>query len=122
MISRESKIDTKDERRRTRDERRNTISSHVLHSSSFVLRPSSLILQNIKAYSLIEVLMAVSILSIGIIGVIGGFSTSVGVLEKGQENIEAYSLLREKMSEIEEKSLEENGHYPAYRVLRLTQY
>ena len=65
-----------------------------------------------KGFTLIEVLLAVSILAIGIIGVLRAYATSVNALEVGQENIDAVCLLKEKMSEIEQDALKQKGVLP----------
>ena len=65
-----------------------------------------------KGFTLIEVLLAVSILAIGIIGVLRAYATSVDALEVGQENIDAVCLLKEKMSEIEQDALKQKGVLP----------
>ena len=62
-----------------------------------------------KGFTLIEVMLAVSILAIGIIGVLRAYATSVDALEVGQENIDAVCLLKEKMSEVEQDALKQKG-------------
>ena len=69
-----------------------------------------------KGLSLVEVLLAVSILAFGIVGVLRGYASSIVTLEAGQFNIDAVSLLKQKMAEIEimigekEKISQESGH------------
>lgn len=65
-----------------------------------------------RGFTLIEVMLAVSILAIGIIGVLRAYSTAVNALGVGQENIDAVCLLKEKMSEIERLVLEGEGISP----------
>jgi hypothetical protein len=57
-------------------------------------------------------MLAVSILAIGIIGVLRAYTTSVDALGVGQENIDAVNLLKEKMTEIEQDALEQEGISP----------
>ena len=62
-----------------------------------------------KGFTLVEVLLAVTILAVGIIGVLRAYATSVNALEVSQENIDAVCLLKEKMAEIEQAGLEQGG-------------
>jgi len=66
---------------------------------------------NKKGLTLIEVLLAVSILAIGIVGVLRAYATSVVTLEVGQYNIDAVGLLKQKMADIEQVVVEE-GEIP----------
>ncbi len=59
-----------------------------------------------KGFSLLEVLLAMSILSFGLAGVIQAFSKSLEVLEVGQYSIDTTQLLKMKMAEIEQDILE----------------
>ena len=54
-----------------------------------------------KGLSLVEVMLAVSILAFGITGVLRGYASSIVALEAGQYNIDAVNLLKEKMAEVE---------------------
>ncbi len=54
-----------------------------------------------KGLTLIEVLLAVSILGMGITGVLRGFASSIVTLEVAQYNIDAVNLLKEKMADVE---------------------
>lgn len=54
-----------------------------------------------KGLTLIEILLAVSILGVGLVGVSRGYGSAIVTLEAGQFNIDAVNLLREKMGEIE---------------------
>jgi hypothetical protein len=56
--------------------------------------------------TLVEVLMAVVVLSIGIMGVLRAYAGSVTTLEAGQYTIDAVSLLKQKMSDTELMLLE----------------
>lgn len=60
-----------------------------------------------KGMTLIEVMTAVVVLAIGIVGVLQAFAGSISTLEAGQFNINAISLLKEKMADIEQTMLEQ---------------
>ena len=68
-------------------------------------RDTSLLFK-VSGFSLLEVLLAMSILSFGLAGVIQAFSKSLEVLEVGQYSIDTTQLLRMKMAEIEQDILE----------------
>jgi len=57
--------------------------------------------------TLIEVLLAVSILAVGIIGVLRAYTGSITALEAGQYNIDAIGLMKQKMADIEQVFFEE---------------
>lgn len=59
-----------------------------------------------KGLTLIEVLLAVSILAFGIIGVLRAYAVSIATLEIGQYNIDAVSLMKQKMVDTEKMILE----------------
>lgn len=67
----------------------------------------SLCIKSKKGLTLIEVLMAVSILAIGIIGVLRAFAGSVATLEVGQNSIEAVNLLKQKVADVKQMILED---------------
>jgi type II secretion system protein I len=52
-------------------------------------------------FTLVEVLLAVAILSLGIVGVLAAYAKSADTLRIAQDHIEAFALLKQKMSEIE---------------------
>ncbi len=54
-----------------------------------------------KGLTLVEVLLAVSILAMGIVGVLRGYASSIATLEAVQYNIDAVNLLKMKASEVE---------------------
>jgi hypothetical protein len=64
-------------------------------------------------------MLAVSILAIGIIGVLRAYAGSVATLEMGQFNIDAVNLLKQKMADVQQMLLEQgpeisksdNGHF-----------
>ena len=60
-----------------------------------------------KGLTLIEVLLAVSILAIGVISVLRAYANSLATLEAGQYTIEASGLLKQKMADIQQMILEE---------------
>lgn len=62
-----------------------------------------------EGFTLIEVLLTVSILAIGLTGVLRSYAAAVNVLGVSQENVDAVSLLKQKMAEIEQTALEEEG-------------
>lgn len=62
-----------------------------------------------KGFTLIEAMFTVIILSIGLIGILRAYSVSLDALDIGQQSIEATFLLKEKMSEIEGRAIEEGG-------------
>ncbi len=59
-----------------------------------------------RGFSLVEVLLAMSILSFGLVGVLRAYEGSVEVLEAGQYTIDMSNLLRMKMAEVEQDILE----------------
>lgn len=71
----------------------------------YTLRPAHCTLNPEKGLTLIEVLLAVSILAVGIVGVLRAYAGSVAVLEAGQYSIDAVSLLKQKMGEVEQMIL-----------------
>lgn len=60
-------------------------------------------------FTLIEVMLAVTVLAIGIVGVIRAYTTAVDGLKAAECSIEEVCLLKEKMSEIEEEYIEQSG-------------
>ena len=57
--------------------------------------------------TLIEVMAAVAILAIGIVGVLQAYAGSVSTLEIGQFNIDAINLLKQKVADVEQTILEQ---------------
>jgi Tfp pilus assembly protein PilE len=76
------------------------------------LNPEPRTLNHIRAFTLVEIMLAVTILSLGIVGILRAYATSINVLEIGQDNIDAVTMLKEKMAEIEQKFLEEGTLLP----------
>lgn len=62
-----------------------------------------------RGFTLIELMVAVSILSIGIVAVLRSFCNSVTVLETMRNRIMALRFLDEKMGEIEQRAWEQEG-------------
>jgi prepilin-type N-terminal cleavage/methylation domain-containing protein len=62
-----------------------------------------------KGLTLVEVLLAVSILAMGIVGVLRGYASSIATLEAGQYTIDAVNLLRMKAAEVEILISEKEG-------------
>ncbi len=62
-----------------------------------------------EGMTLVEVLLAVVILSVGIAGVLQAYAVAVTTLETGQDYVDAIQLLKAKMAEIEQKAIEEKG-------------
>ncbi|GEM_PF-2663574 len=59
--------------------------------------------------TLVEVLLAVVVLSVGLVGVLRAYAASISALEVSQETVNTVELLKEKMAEIEEDALEDGG-------------
>ncbi|MDD5594748.1 MAG: prepilin-type N-terminal cleavage/methylation domain-containing protein [Candidatus Omnitrophica bacterium] len=66
-----------------------------------------------RGFSLIELMVVVSILSIGIVLVIRSFLNSAKALNISQNRISAANFLEKKMAELEEKAFLEKGVIPA---------
>lgn len=62
-----------------------------------------------SGFTLIEVMLAVVILALGILGVIGANIALLNALGVSEEYIEAVCLSKEKMTEVEMNELEEEG-------------
>jgi len=73
-----------------------------LPTNAYILNPKG-------GFTLIEVMMAVVILAIGIVGVLQAYAGSISTLEVGQFNINAVNLLKKKMSDIEQIILEDEN-------------
>ena len=73
-----------------------------------VHRPSSIVRRNvIRGFTLIEVMLTVTILAVGIIGVIRAYAAMVNTLEAADSSIGAVCLLKDRIFEIEKRALEE---------------
>ncbi len=62
-----------------------------------------------RGFTLIEIMMAVAILSFGLVLVLQSFATALEGLKGARRVSAASSLLEEKMEELKEKAREENG-------------
>ena len=65
-----------------------------------------------KGFTLIEVLLTITILAIGIMGILRAYFASLNVLEVSKYSIDAVCLLKQKMSDIEERNIEKGGLSP----------
>lgn len=59
--------------------------------------------------TLVEVLLAVVVLSVGMVGVLRAYATSVGALEISRETVNTIELLKGKMADIEQTMIEQGG-------------
>ncbi len=66
-----------------------------------------------RGLTLVEVLLAVSILSIGIVGVLRAYAGSVSVLEAGQYSIDAVNVLKQKMADVEQLIIDQTDGLPS---------
>ena len=62
-----------------------------------------------NGFTLIEIMVAIVVLSIGLVGIGRAYMASIGALGIGRENTEAFCLLKQKMGEIEERAIKEEG-------------
>ena len=62
-----------------------------------------------KGFTLIEVLITITILAVGIIGVLRAYTTLVNALEVAQCSLDAACLLKEKMADIDQYIIENSG-------------
>ena len=56
-------------------------------------------------FTLVEVMLSVSILAIGLVAVLGGYASLINGLEIAEANIDALCLLKDKLAEIEQDNL-----------------
>jgi len=63
-------------------------------------------------FSLVELMIAVSILSIGIVAVLGSFLNSAYLLDSLQNRLMAINFLEAKISDLRQKAIEEEGVDP----------
>lgn len=78
----------------------------------FYLNPSPLSLNPGKGFTLIEVLLAVSLLAVGLVGVLRAYATSTSVMEKVQYDMDAAILLKTVMEQVEEKAITQGDIVP----------
>ena len=62
-----------------------------------------------QGLTLVEVLLAVVVLSVGMVGVLRAYAASIGALEITRETVNTVELLKEKMAEIEQGMIEQGG-------------
>ncbi len=62
-----------------------------------------------KGIMLVEVLLAVVVLSIGMVGVLRAYAASIGALEISRETVNTIELLKEKMADVEQDMIEQGG-------------
>ena len=62
-----------------------------------------------KGITLVEVLLAVVVLSVGLAGVLRAYAASIGALEVSRETVITIELLKEKMADVEQKMIEQGG-------------
>ena len=74
-----------------------------------ILSPVPYPLSPNKGVTLVEVLLAVVILSIGIAGVLRAYVTSIGALEISRDTVNTIELLKEKMADVEQDMIELGG-------------
>ncbi|MBI5416250.1 MAG: prepilin-type N-terminal cleavage/methylation domain-containing protein [Candidatus Omnitrophica bacterium] len=67
---------------------------------------------NRRGVTLVEVLLAVVVLSVGIVGVLRAYIISLGALEAAQGTIDSVHLARQKMADVEQTVLEQGGVSP----------
>ena len=65
-----------------------------------------------KGFTLIEVLLAVSILAIGLVSVLRAYAISTSAMEKSQYDMDAVFLLQKTMGQIEETFILQGGKAP----------
>jgi len=70
------------------------------------LTPNLYTLNPNRGFTLIEVMTAVVVLAIGIVGVLQAYAGSISTLEAGQFNINAINLLKQTMGDVEQIILE----------------
>lgn len=62
-----------------------------------------------QGITLVEVLLAVAILSVGIVGVLRAYAASLGALEASRETVNTIELVKEKMADVEQGIIEHGG-------------
>lgn len=62
-----------------------------------------------KGITLVEVLLAVVVLSVGLVGVLRAYAASIGALEVSRETAITIELLKEKMADVEQGMIEQGG-------------
>jgi len=65
-----------------------------------------------RAFTFVEVMIAVTILAVAMVVVIRGYASMINTLEASDYSIESVSLLKEKMFEVREEALKEGNLTP----------
>ena len=65
-----------------------------------------------SGFTLVEIMLTITILTVGIIGILRAYATSINALEVSRDTIDAVCLLKEKMAEIEQTAIDEGGISP----------
>ncbi len=65
-----------------------------------------------SGFTLIEIMLTITILTVGIIGILRAYATSINALEVSRDTVDAVCLLKKKMAEIEQAAIEEGGISP----------
>ena len=73
------------------------------------LNPKPCTLHPERGITLVEVLLAVVVLSVGLAGVLRAYAASIGALEVSRETVVAIELLKEKMADVEQEMIEQGG-------------
>ncbi len=89
-------------RPKTKDQRLKKKNKRVFSLQSSVFSPSG-------GITLVEVLLAVVVLSVGLAGVLRAYAASIGALEVSRETVVAIELLKEKMADVEQEMIEQGG-------------
>jgi len=63
-----------------------------------------------KAFSLIEVLLAVAILTVGLIAIIRGYVVALSALKATEDYIQEVSLAKDKMADLKEQAMAAKGY------------
>lgn len=62
-----------------------------------------------RGVTLVEVLLAVVVLSVGLVGVLRAYAASLGALEVSRETVVTIELLKEKMADVEQEMIDQGG-------------
>ena len=65
-----------------------------------------------SGFTLVEIMLTITILTVGIIGILRAYATSINALEVSRDTVDAVCLLKKKMAEIEQAAIEEGGISP----------
>ena len=62
-----------------------------------------------RAFTLVEIMLTVTILAVGLIGVVQAYLVSINALEAGDDTVSAVCLAKEKMASTELEIRKDNG-------------